>query len=211
MGEYKVCNICGKKFVNNIENFYKALSNKDNLQKHCKACELNIKAVYKKKNPQLVKKDNKNYRLKHDIEIKTRKNKKYRNRTPEEIERTRQHYMLPRSKVLNLINTYKKQARKKELIADFNIDQWNSCLEHFNNKCAYCRAEVERLEQEHVIPKSKMGPYTAANILCSCNKCNYKKKSKNLDEWYPIQIFYSEERYKFIKDYLSQFKSLNPL
>ena len=97
--------------------------------------------------------------------------------------------------------TQKYRARKNSLISDFTTDQWQQCLTHFNHQCAYCDC-TEILEQEHVIPVSKGGHYTADNIIPACRSCNASKNNKPLEEWYINHQSYSTLRMDFIKDYL---------
>ena len=60
---------------------------------------------------------------------------------------------------------------------------WYRLLAIFNNTCAYCGVSDTKLVQEHWIPLSKDGPYSADNIVPSCASCNSKKHTKTGKEF----------------------------
>jgi 5-methylcytosine-specific restriction endonuclease McrA len=47
-------------------------------------------------------------------------------------------------------------------------------------KCAYCRIpiSVKSVSRDHVLPKSRGGKDTMANVVASCKKCNNRKDAK---------------------------------
>ncbi|MFY3739824.1 MAG: hypothetical protein HMLIMOIP_000243 [Candidatus Nitrosomirales archaeon] len=49
--------------------------------------------------------------------------------------------------------------------------------------CAYCNCK-EKLQWEHIIPKSRGGPDNIDNMVLSCQKCNGSKSDKDPYEWY---------------------------
>lgn len=95
-----------------------------------------------------------------------------------------------------------RRSRKKQLTNDFTIDDWVDCKEYFNNSCCYCGKKTKELQQDHLVPLSKDGPYTKDNIVPACKRCNVSKKDDDFDEWYPQQEFYSKERENKILRYL---------
>jgi len=48
-------------------------------------------------------------------------------------------------------------------------------LEKWGRKCAYCGAENQPLEIEHIIPRSRGGNNRVSNLTLACNACNIKK------------------------------------
>lgn len=96
----------------------------------------------------------------------------------------------------------KRIATKNMLPNDFNIAEWENCMLHFHNKCAYCGCE-KKLSQDHFIPLSKGGEYTKNNIVPACTKCNSSKNNKSFFDWYPKQPFYSKRREQRILKYLN--------
>jgi 5-methylcytosine-specific restriction endonuclease McrA len=56
-------------------------------------------------------------------------------------------------------------------------------LHKWQHQCAYCDKKDIPLEIDHIIPKSKGGSDSAANLLISCRNCNEKKSNKSLSEF----------------------------
>lgn len=59
-----------------------------------------------------------------------------------------------------------------------------------NDRCAYCKCDLRGAgHQDHIIPVSKGGLHTPANIVWACERCNLQKGSK-LD-WTPDCVLQS--------------------
>lgn len=108
-----------------------------------------------------------------------------------------------RGREVNRMSCQRRRARKnKSPFNDFTTDQWEACLDAFDNTCAYCGKNTEVLEQEHVIPISRGGSNTKTNIIPSCGSCNYSKGAKTMFEWYPTHKSFETEREERILGYL---------
>lgn len=91
----------------------------------------------------------------------------------------------------------KRYKKIKSLVENFSEQDWEYCVEYFENKCAYCgKTRKEHIEdsgfdlvKEHVVPIVKGGGTIRSNIVPSCNICNSKKKDKNLYEYYDYEDF----------------------
>jgi 5-methylcytosine-specific restriction endonuclease McrA len=101
------------------------------------------------------------------------------------------------------IRSQVRAARKKLLMAAYSNEQWELTKLYFDSKCSYCGKETELLTQEHFIPLSTGGEYTANNIIPACGSCNSSKGNKDFVEWYPKQKFYSKRREQKIMKYLN--------
>ena len=56
-------------------------------------------------------------------------------------------------------------------------------LEKWQRRCAYCQAEDVRLEIDHIIPRSKSGSNTVANLTLACRKCNESKSNQKIEDF----------------------------
>jgi len=56
-------------------------------------------------------------------------------------------------------------------------------LEEHNHCCIYCGRNDLPLEQEHKIPVSRGGGYTADNIVPACRPCNIHKGTQTYIEF----------------------------
>lgn len=119
------------------------------------------------------------------------------------VESSKKYNSSPSAKKLHAINSQNRRTRKEKLIAYLSISEWEQCVRHFNNSCAYCGTNTENLVQDHFIPLSKGGEYTINNIICSCRSCNAKKHISSFYSWYHKQPFYSKERENKILKYLN--------
>jgi 5-methylcytosine-specific restriction endonuclease McrA len=54
-------------------------------------------------------------------------------------------------------------------------------LWHWERKCAYCGAENVPLQVEHIHPKAKGGTDRISNLCISCEPCNTKKGTQNIE------------------------------
>lgn len=86
---------------------------------------------------------------------------------------------------------------------DITPSEERALLEVFNYSCAYCGMSLEehkkifkqKLHNDHV---DDNGYNDLRNDVPSCKSCNTSKHESELEDWYPRQKFYSEERYNKI-------------
>ena len=62
----------------------------------------------------------------------------------------------------------------------------NKKLVEADPECAYC-GSTEKLQWEHIIPRSKGGPDTIDNMVLACPACNISKGARDPYEWYAAQ------------------------
>jgi NMD protein affecting ribosome stability and mRNA decay len=78
---------------------------------------------------------------------------------------------------------HRRESLKRGLPRTLTLKEWNSILEKYNYSCAYCGRNDEPLTQEHWIPSSRGGGYTAQNIVPACSRCNSRKRSLTGEEY----------------------------
>lgn len=140
------------------------------------------------------------YRKNHK-EINSDYQKQYREKNKTQ---RNQYYEKNKDKIYlsSRLSDHRRKAFKKQLPKNYTIAEWNICIKHFLNQCAYC-GKVDNLTQDHFIPLSKCGEYTINNIIPVCKSCNSSKSNKDFFEWYPKQEFYSKKREQKILKYLN--------
>lgn len=182
---------------------------------------------YKLENEEKVKKKNVKYRERNKEKLKE-KHRLWRSENIEHLnEQYREYYRKNKGQIRHKKNLLYKEnikemrskgrirtqrylATKRELENTLTEEQWEFSLAYFDERCAYCGSERsvvientgEDLHQEHFIPLSKGGGYTADNIIPSCKSCNSSKGNKNFFDWYKKQNYYSIDRESKIKSYL---------
>lgn len=119
---------------------------------------------------------------------------------------------------------FKVYRLNREMHKTHNISQeeWESCKNYFNYRCAYCGLKVEEhwivnkgismlgdFHKEHV---NHSGSNDLSNCVPACKSCNSSKHDFELEQWYESRTdIFSKERlekiYKWLdKDYRSYFK-----
>lgn len=195
----KVCNQCGKS--KELSEFYS--QKKENgiyYNPKCKSCCVKNAKEWRKENPEQFKISNRSYKRKSKYLPKhARHQQTYRENG--NLKKWQQNNK-DKLKIYRL-----SRAHKKHTITD---DQWKSCLDYFDQSCAYCGMKNdehkilfnERLHMEHVDHKGKND---LSNCIPSCKSCNSSKGEKSLTDWYNEQNQnYTDERLKSISKWLSE-------
>ena len=76
-----------------------------------------------------------------------------------------------------------------------------------NFRCQICGSTASdgvKLHVDHIVPVSKGGEYTKANIIPSCRSCNASKNNSDFCKWYKTKDFYSKDREEKIIKYLME-------
>lgn len=222
----KKCSKCN--ITKALNNFYKTKKNKDGYFGRCKDCtkkesgeyydkNKDKKQKYIEKNKELIAKQNKQWYSKNKENANERRRKKYpQQRKDKKKEYNDKNKVLIKKAYLKryannkeyfYIQVHKRRSRiNKVLLNDFTKNDWIEIKKFFENKCAYCGKENVVLEKEHVISISKAGSNTKKNIVTACRNCNASKSNKALEEWYPEQKFYTNEREQKILKWIDVIK-----
>jgi len=167
--------------------------------------KLNYQRQYRLDNPDAVRQAERKWREKNR-EYVSQKSKEWRIKNHERYrENIRRWQKENPDKKRGYYHT--REAMKKDLPETLTVKQWHLCKGYFNHSCAYCGKHLKRLHQEHFVPVSKGGGYTANNIIPACKSCNSSKKDSDFFDWYPTRPFYSKLREKRILKYLNYDKS----
>jgi len=71
-----------------------------------------------------------------------------------------------------------RRARKLGAGGSITLDQWKAIQSAYEWRCAYCGKKPAKLTQDHVIPLSRGGSHTPANIVPACTSCNSSKGAR---------------------------------
>lgn len=81
----------------------------------------------------------------------------------------------------------RRRAIKLGVPADLTDAQWKAIVQAHEGRCHYCGVKPPKLERDHVIPATKNGGYTAANIVPACRSCNASKGDRERPYLPPAQ------------------------
>ncbi len=65
---------------------------------------------------------------------------------------------------------------------DLTDDQWHDLMEAWGG-CAYCGNVERALQRDCVLPISRGGRYTLANVVPACGPCNASKCNDEVTGW----------------------------
>ncbi len=153
----KVCSKCG--IEKDLESGFATDNGRtDGRQRNCRNCSSNIAKLWRKQHP------NRSRTISY----------KWKDRNPNKVKNIdRAKKAKRRAATANTIGESYKAADIPELL----IVQ--------RGLCAYCRGKLESYHVEHVIPLSRGGDNSLANIVLACPPCNLSKSNKLLQEWIP--------------------------
>jgi len=182
-----------------LKEYYKEyyISNKESIIIQCKE--------YRLLNIAKSSQDSKVYRKKNSIILAHKKHLSYL-KNKETISSKVKAY---RKDNIELVRKWKRRSeevRRSKVVANrhsLSYEDWDKCLEHFNNECCYCGCRNTKLEQEHFVPVFDDGSYTTDNILPSCGVCNRSKSAKDFFVWYKSYEYYNKKREVKILKYLN--------
>jgi 5-methylcytosine-specific restriction endonuclease McrA len=76
----------------------------------------------------------------------------------------------------------RRSRRMGRVEHDLTDEQW-SALQDAWGGCAYCGAAATSLQRDCVLPISRGGRYTLANIAPACRSCNASKCNDEVTSW----------------------------
>lgn len=132
---------------------------------------------YKLANREKIAAQRKEYYLANRDKILAQ-NKQYRLANPEKFAEIRRQWdSLNKDKKRE--TRQRRRARKHSLESTLTFAEWQKIVDDHFGRCCYCGAKSDSLTQDHVVPVSNGGGYTAENIVPACSRCNSSKGAKD--------------------------------
>ncbi|WP_328596584.1 HNH endonuclease signature motif containing protein [Aeromicrobium yanjiei] len=76
----------------------------------------------------------------------------------------------------------RRQRRMAKVAHDLTDEQWAALTSAWGG-CAYCGAEGSALQKDCMLPISRGGRYTLANVVPACASCNASKWNLEVTTW----------------------------
>lgn len=223
-GVQNKCKECQRKYSKqNYENNkdHKKEASKKYSQEHREEKREKDKQYYKDHKEEMNKKRKEHYLENKEKELE--KNRQYREEHKEEItEQRKQYYKENREKILeekrkylknnphiNFNNHVKRRQLEEQQGNGINKEQWLEMMEFFNWKCAYSGIQLNKDNRsiDHIVPLLLNGEHEIWNCVPMYMPYNSSKNTKNMEEWYIKQDFYSEERLNKIYEWVEYAKN----
>lgn len=105
------------------------------------------------------------------------------------------------------VSSQKRRELRKDIA--YGHEDWIATMLWFKGSCAYCgkpegRADIDKLDKDHLVALSKGGKTTRGNIVPACRKCNRGRGSAEALEWLRKQPFYTPEREARLVEWVKQ-------
>jgi 5-methylcytosine-specific restriction endonuclease McrA len=76
----------------------------------------------------------------------------------------------------------RRKRRMAGVAHDLTDEQWNALMEAWGG-CAYCGGDGAALQKDCMLPISRGGRYTLANVVPACGSCNASKCNIEVTTW----------------------------
>ena len=146
------------------------------------------------------------YGLRADCKIcKAKHNKQWREENKEKIKEKKKQYYKENPHIK--FNASNKRRNKLENQGNgITKEQWLEMMNYFNWCCAYSGEYIggdsEFRTIDHITPLSKGGEHEIWNCIPCYSNYNYQKHTKDMEQWYRQQLYFSEERLVKIYDWI---------
>lgn len=134
--------------------------------------------------------------------VKKQNDKRHSEHRAEEAEYSRNY----RRNHADSCNASNRRYRERKITAGggFSAMEAARCLAFFDYRCAYSGLPLDNDYQfDHVIPVSQGGKNDIVNRVPCLPTINLSKSSRDMEEWYVSQPFYSAERHARIREWIS--------
>lgn len=190
-GGMRRCTICWQWKEATAENFYKSTASPDGLQSRCIVCFRSYargyydryqKGMRKHRSPEQIAKN-------REAALRFYYNHRDRLNAARRLPSTPNRRIYPDVKSRKTVNRQKRRATKRLLPKTFSQRDWDTALVYFEGRCAVCNHPQglwHTIAQDHWIPVSLGGGYTADNIIPLCHGkggCNNSKGKKHPETW----------------------------
>lgn len=112
----------------------------------------------------------------HPVEIK-RRDAAYYIRNTARILAASQAYSRAHPEMALAKNRVRRARKLNAPIVDLTASQWRGIKALYGHCCVYCGVAGKRLTQDHIVPLSRGGSHTLANVVPACRSCNSRKSA----------------------------------
>jgi len=203
---YKRCVDCNEWKIANLECFGRDMDTKSKFNNRCRLCLKIYNSAYYDKNRDRLLQQATDYALANREKQNAQKleyynqhkdqfhekHKEYCESNPEKVKEDEKDWRRKNPEKLKVYN-------EKHRDHDITEKEWRGNQEAFNNCCVYCgktkdeqlRQNKEQFHKDHMVHD---GYNDVRNSAPTCTQCNTSKHQYSIEEWYPKQSFFSQER-----------------
>lgn len=169
----------------------------------CRACQ----KAWRQANPAKVRGINKAYTETHRERVNQWNRECYARHHDERQQAAREKYIRRKPQHLAVAKVWRSRPENKPKLAsywnkhhaekfgpdaDLTAAEWLEVLNTHNHQCVYCRG-TEDISMDHVIPLSRGGRHTKANVEPACLRCNRRKGARTKQEFLDFLVQHALE------------------
>lgn len=116
----------------------------------------------------------------------------------------KKYYQTAQGQIVRFNNNNKRRQKEVQQGNGITKDQWLEMMKFFEWKCAYSGKSVNSKNNrsiDHIVPLVKGGEHEIWNCVPMDRSLNSSKQDKDINEWYPQQDFYDEDRLNKINEW----------
>jgi 5-methylcytosine-specific restriction endonuclease McrA len=88
---------------------------------------------------------------------------------------------------VRLSNAGRRARLRNAPVCDLTARDWHGIKAAYRHRCAYCHRR-RPLTIDHVVPLSRGGAHTAANVVPACQSCNSRKGDRAAPTYQPLLV-----------------------
>jgi hypothetical protein len=179
----KTCTHCH--IEKDISEFFRSKRTRDGYDDNCKKCNLSNNKRWRENNIEYTKKYGKIWRENNQDIVKRNHDNWYQNNKEHIKEQTKiwcnSHKKERRLICINYWHKRRSHIDNTNEKQKITMPEWKHILDLQNNTCATCGRKFTRKlkpTMDHIVPLSKGGEHTSANIQALCQSCNSSKNAR---------------------------------
>ena len=195
-----------------ILEYYK--TNKEKIAKKGKQYRENNKDKIAKKNKRYYEKNkdrkaeyNKQYRENNKERIAEQKKQYYETNKDKISEQHKRYRQSPQGQAVEFNSKQRRRTKEEQQGTGITTDQWLELMSFFDWRCAYSGEYLGGNDNsfnrtiDHIVPLNSNGDNMIWNCVPMLRSLNSSTSTKDMEEWYREQSFYSEARLQKIYDW----------
>ena len=201
----KACTKCNKILIAYEGNFHKKKGGRYGLHTECKSCRKQYHKQWRKNNFDHCKEYDAQWRENNREHYREYKKQYYKDNEEYYKELSAQWRKNNPDKRFNYNNS--RRLKEESQGRGITSEQWYKMMEFFEWKCAYSGEYLggdnkdKKRTVDHIIPLDNGGLNEPWNCVPMYRPYNTSKHTRNMEEWYKQQDFFSEERLQKIYEW----------
>lgn len=140
-----------------------------------------IAKAYRERHPERVKQTRQTYwqsLTEAEREAERERLRTYKAENPDHVKAVNTAWRHENPEKIAVLSARRRANKRNAPRNDLTAAQWETVLQAFDYRCAYCHKKRKPLTQDHVTPFALGGSHTLWNVVPACKSCNSKKGTK---------------------------------